>query len=604
MEEYIRSIWPNVHGALEARNLGEDADDLSDRGRLAVHYGTHGLKIALFHAVADGGCTCRHGAKCPSPGKHARSKGWIESATIDAETISGWWLAYPEGNIAIVPGEELVVVDVDARNGGWESFAALTDEHGSLPDTPTSETGGGGAHFIFRRPPRLSAKKSTPWPGIDLLTGPCAFVAPGSIHQSGRFYKWRPGQSIDDLPIADAPAFILDVLSGTHSPNQSLQAPESALKEGRRNSSLHRLTVSLTSGDLPQRVIEELVHAANESWCEVPLPRSEVDSLVASGLRGLPSDTGVRLLTRDELMSLADPEWLIEEVLPKGGNAMLWGDSNVGKTFTALDMGARVATGLDWMGYETRQGHVVYVAAEGASFFKNRVHAWETANKLNLSEHMSFLTEAVQLADPRAVSQLNATILAKKDAPSLVILDTLHRCFVGKDENSSKDAGLLLAGCETIQRETGAAVLLLHHSGKSDTKNYRGSSAFQGALDTVMSLESSRKASIRLRCRKQKDAPAFSDIMLEISPLFASATVRQVDPAPDGEDLDVLLSLVSDMYAGGKKPVTLTQIIEASGIPKTTLHRKLRELVDSGQLFRGGSGVGYLPLTKARRAAA
>jgi RecA-family ATPase len=145
-------------------------------------------------------------------------------------------------------------------------------------------------------------------------------------------------------------------------------------------------------------------------------------------------------------VSLPDPEWLIEDVLPKGGNAMLWGDSNVGKTFTALDIGARVATGLDWMGYETKQGHVLYVAAEGASFFKNRIHAWEQVNKLNLSEHMSFLTEAVQLADPRAVDQFNSVVLDKKEPPSLVVLDTLHRCFVGKDENSSKDAGSFWRG--------------------------------------------------------------------------------------------------------------------------------------------------------------
>jgi hypothetical protein len=62
------------------------------------------------------------------------------------------------------------------------------------PDTPTSQTGGGGAHFIFRR-------QQGSWPeivaveGIDLLTGACAFVAPGSIHMSGGCISGPPARA-------------------------------------------------------------------------------------------------------------------------------------------------------------------------------------------------------------------------------------------------------------------------------------------------------------------------------------------------------------------------------------------------------------------------
>jgi hypothetical protein len=104
LENYIRSIWPNVRDTLEARDLLDEAHDLSHRGQLAVHYSSHGLKVAQFHSVTEGSCTCRESRDCSSPGKHARSKGWIESATTDPEIITDRWLKYPDANIAIVPG--------------------------------------------------------------------------------------------------------------------------------------------------------------------------------------------------------------------------------------------------------------------------------------------------------------------------------------------------------------------------------------------------------------------------------------------------------------------------------------------------------------------
>jgi Bifunctional DNA primase/polymerase, N-terminal len=48
--------------------------------------------------------------------------------------------------------DKLVVLDIDPRHGGDESFAALEREYGQLPLTWRALTGGGGEHIIFACP--------------------------------------------------------------------------------------------------------------------------------------------------------------------------------------------------------------------------------------------------------------------------------------------------------------------------------------------------------------------------------------------------------------------------------------------------------------------
>jgi len=52
----------------------------------------------------------------------------------------------------------------------------------------------------------------------------------------------------------------------------------------------------------------------------------------------------------------------------------------------------------------------------------------------------------------------------------------------GGDENSGKDMGRVIAHCKAFHKATGALVLLIHHSGKDDTKGARGWSGTRGAF--------------------------------------------------------------------------------------------------------------------------
>lgn len=133
----------------------------------------------------------------------------FKDATIDPDLIRSWWRNNPNYNIGIACGTSgLAVIDIDPRNGGEESLVQLAREHGPLPVTPISLTGGGGTHYLFKAPKgvKLSPKLAE---GIDLKAEGGYIIAPPSVHpDTGRQYLWDAGAHPDDIPLAELPAWI------------------------------------------------------------------------------------------------------------------------------------------------------------------------------------------------------------------------------------------------------------------------------------------------------------------------------------------------------------------------------------------------------------
>src|SRR5205814_1251731 len=134
--------------------------------------------------------------------------------TTDAMKIRAWWRRSPRAGVGVACGSGLLVLDVDPRNGGNESLAALVKAHGALPNTVTARTGGGGQHQFFRVPVafKVAASKSDPrLKGLDLQGEGRYVVAPPSLHPSGEAYSWAPAFGIDEHDIAPAPQWLLDL---------------------------------------------------------------------------------------------------------------------------------------------------------------------------------------------------------------------------------------------------------------------------------------------------------------------------------------------------------------------------------------------------------
>ena len=149
------------------------------------------------------------GEPCPMPFKHPRSAGWQHTPNWSQEQFE---LMQETDQFATGYGvlcEGLLVVDVDARNGGLASLEKLPVDLDDAGLIVATGSGAGSRHFYFKAPEGVALVQHLKnYPGLDFkATG--FVVGPGSQHASGTRYQIVEG-NIDDID--DAPAELIDLL--------------------------------------------------------------------------------------------------------------------------------------------------------------------------------------------------------------------------------------------------------------------------------------------------------------------------------------------------------------------------------------------------------
>src|SRR5262245_36692808 len=79
-----------------------------------------------------------------------------KDASIDPLQIDIWWQKYPDANIGSPAGIHWWALDVDPRSGGDSTLFDHQKQHGWLPRTLMSHTGGGGEHYLWSLPQGLT----------------------------------------------------------------------------------------------------------------------------------------------------------------------------------------------------------------------------------------------------------------------------------------------------------------------------------------------------------------------------------------------------------------------------------------------------------------
>jgi putative DNA primase/helicase len=215
----------------------------------------------------------------------------VNDATTDHQQIDKWWTEHPDANIGIAAGQGsgILVLDIDPRNGGTETLKRLEKELGQLPDTVTSNTGGGGQHRIFAHPAFPVRKDNSGkllGSGIDVLSDFCIMVAPPSRHASGIRYGWQGGKSFRDLEPVPLPEPWLERMRGNTparpDADSALAQPAGLVPEGQRNNHLTSLAGTLQRSGASPEAIKAALRAENVAKFATPLDSSEVEKIVAS----------------------------------------------------------------------------------------------------------------------------------------------------------------------------------------------------------------------------------------------------------------------------------------------------------------------------------
>lgn len=262
----------------------------------------------------------------------------------------------------------------------------------------------------------------------------------------------------------------------------------------------------------------------------------------------------------------AQQSYVIKGLIPAESLCSTYGASGSYKSFLAISWSCHVATGMAWGGRRVSKGAVIYIAGEGSMGVKRRVKAWEITYGKEVTD-LCIVNAPVFPASPDYVEQVIRTAGLVKSRTGenvrLIVIDTLARCFGGNDENDSRDMGAFIQGCDAIKQATGATVLVVHHSGKDETKGARGSSAFRAALDAEYRIgrENSDVTALVAACTKMKDAE---------EPKESAYDLKSVEVFTDTDGEEIVSMVVIDVP---RAPAELERIEEAGN--KTENHTAL-----------------------------
>ncbi|MEM7529123.1 MAG: AAA family ATPase [Pseudomonadota bacterium] len=210
-----------------------------------------------------------------------------------------------------------------------------------------------------------------------------------------------------------------------------------------------------------------------------------------------------------EIAPVLETDYLVKGWFYGGQVSLLFGPSNVGKSFLAMDIAHAIARAERWHGRRVQGGGVLYLAAEAGPSLSNRIAAlkepgmWVLRHPLNLAPSSSLPS-----SDPAALGDIVAHLTALNGPFRLIVVDTLARVMGDRDENLAPDIGRLIHSVDRLKTFTGAHILLVHHSGKDGSKGARGHSALRAAVDTEIAVNRDDEIEpIIATVTKQRDGP-------------------------------------------------------------------------------------------------
>lgn len=208
-------------------------------------------------------------------------------------------------------------------------------------------------------------------------------------------------------------------------------------------------------------------------------------------------------------------EPLIKGLIDKKSIAVVYGQSNVGKSFVATDMAGHVAQGTNWGEHKVREKMgVLYICAEAGMSYGRRLSALRS--RLGVPDGASlkewpfeYVAMGVNLLNEKDDVQDIVALVKEQEEKSgvrvgLVVIDTLATTFSGGNENSSEDMGRFIDNMKWIQEAGECAVLIVHHSGKDQAAGARGHSSLRAATDTELEVKSDSRGEREYREIKVK----------------------------------------------------------------------------------------------------
>lgn len=411
----------------------------------------------------------RRGEKIPA-------EKWARYQTLPADDaqILAWFADRPDFGVGLVQGRRAgtIVLDFDAAAGGMETLADL--ERRGLPASVRAFTPGGGCHVVLRHPGAYVPTRKAVLPGMDVRGDGGFIVAAPSYHANGRQYVWDVDCHPEDAPVADCPAWLVDIVTGDAPPQPG--AAGDVVRVTQQSGPLGLAVERVTDGreQYMRDTILAVCRDLRDSLGRLPTPGELFDAawpqyaakvdfsrpgrgehefrakvaytlarVEAGRVRGFietapavrasvafdpetgeilddpptkpaPSDALLPLLYFADVRPNLDAADFVEGLLIECAMSVVYGPSNCGKTFFMTDLALHIAAGRAWRGREIEAGAVIYCALEGSHGISNRIAAFKREHGLEEAGlPFAVVPVAINLLDPNADrARLVATIQA------------------------------------------------------------------------------------------------------------------------------------------------------------------------------------------------
>jgi hypothetical protein len=543
---------------------------------------------------------------------------WQTKATDDTDVVTSWFTGdYKTYGIGIATGRtkygQIFVVDVDDRDEyrGSDTLHDLEQRYGALPETVTAITGTGGQHLYFYSPVEVrNDAGSRLGVGLDIRGEGGQVLAAPTVHPNGKQYQWVDGWSPMDKRPANAPQWLLTLLTtnpqmvkpqGTTdlfladptTPSarycaqttwEQLLIPDGwTLAKTDRHGEQHwtrpgkdsRDGISATIGHNGNDAL--IVFTSAVSW----LPEGGYNRFGYMAARDhngdwkqaakqflahntTPADNTT--ITPDEMLGmLVDwksfwtqehvvEDWIAKPLIARARQTALFAGAKTGKSWLTLNVVAALATGKPILGQtEQPKVHVLYLDYEmvEADLYE-RLEQFGYTEDDDLSHlHYALIPSLPPLNTAEGASAIMR--LCELTKAEVVVIDTTGRAIEG-EENSADSYREFARTTGLALKRAGIACVRTDHAGKDGGKKHgqRGSSAKNDDVDIVYRLDKTDDGLMLVRTHTRISwVPEKIDLIVE--EFDDITTIRQRTRATKGWTV---------------QEITLAKHLDTLGIPK------------------------------------
>lgn len=305
----------------------------------------------------------------------------------------------------------------------------------------------------------------------------------------------------------------------------------------------------------------------------VPAPKGRV-----SDQKFRPAYTkGLHPLSADQLLAreFQPPENVLAPWLRTQGSAMIHAPRGIGKTHVSIGAACAVAAGAEFLRWRApKPRRVLFIDGEmsGAELQERFARTIEALKADIPPDGLKLVASDLEPDGlPDLASEDGQRFYDDVIAPAeLVIIDNLSTICRALRENEADSWGPIQSWALRLRRE-GKSVLFIHHAGKNGGQ--RGTSKKEDILNTVIALrrppDYDPNQGARFEVHYEKTRGFFGD---DVEPFEAWLKDDQwrISDVTRADDDDTLRALK-------KQGLTDREIEKRTGIPKSTVNRKLRE---------------------------